>query len=531
MRRRLAPGMPSVPVPAQALALALALALVLGAGACALACAVRAAWADEGPVPIYQTLDELEGKSFAYVNGSVYDKYIQAAIPGTSESFFPTLTDAVTAVETGKVDAAVQRSYACELAVNRRGGTVALMDETVKDMQECYFFPKGSALRQPFDEQVRRFWEDGTIDELTRKWASADDSIKTLPAQDWDAPNGTLRFVTTGQLEPFSYLGAGGKATGYDVDLALLICRELGYRLSIQMIGMDGIVAGVQSGKADFGGTLTYTDERAQAVDFSESVMPVFVSIIVKARPAEGAAATDAGGGLLRGISESLRKTFVVEQRYKLILSGWGVTVLISVCSGVLGVLLALATVVLRSSGRSWAGTLVDGYQAILGGIPIAVVLMLLYYVVFGSIDVGGEVVSIIAFTLSFGATAGATMWTGVRSIDKVQTETGLLLGYSRADVFRKIVLPQAALRFLPQLSSQLVSLVKETSVVGFIAVQDLTRAGDLIRSRTMEAFFPLVAIAIIYFGLCRFLAWGLRKVVNRYMVENRPRVIKGVKL
>ncbi len=520
MRRRLTVGVLSV----------LVLAL------CACVWVVRTARADSEVVPIYQTLDELEGKSFAYVNGSVYDKYIQEKIPNTSESFFPTLTDAVTAVETGKVDAAVQRSYACELAVNRRNGTVALLPQTVKDMQECYFFPKGSELRGPFDEQIKRFWEDGTIDQLTEKWASADDSIKTLPAQDWDAPNGTLKFVTTGQLEPFSYLGVGDSATGYDVDLALLVCKELGYKLDIQMIGMDGIVAGVQSGKADFGGTLTYTDERAQAVDFSESVMPVYVSIIVKAKPAEGAAATTStsdgqDGGLLAGIGESFHKTFITENRWQLILSGLGITILISVCSGVLGILLAFLTVVLRNSGKSWAGKLVNGYHAILGGIPIAVVLMLLYYVVFGAIDLGGEVVSIIAFTLSFGATAGATMWTGVQSIDKVQTESGLILGYTHADVFRKIVFPQAALRFLPQLSSQLVSLVKETSVVGFIAVQDLTRAGDLIRSRTMEAFFPLVAIALIYFGLCRFLAWALGKLTSRYMVQNRPRVIKGVKL
>ncbi len=510
--------------------------LVLAIALCACIWVMRVAWANAEAMPAYQTLDELEGKSFAYVNGSVYDKYIQEKIPNTSESFFPTLTDAVTAVESGKVDAAVQRSYACQLAVNRRNGTVALLPQTVKDMQECYFFPKGSELRQSFDEQVKRFWEDGTIDELTKKWASADDSIKTLPEQDWDAPNGTLRFVTTGQLEPFSYLGIGDSATGYDVDLALLICKELGYKLDIQMIGMDGIVAGVQSGKADFGGTLTYTDERAKAVDFSESVMPVYVSIIVKAKPTEGdTAATSAGdgtdGGLLSGMFESFNKTFITENRWQLILSGLGVTILISVCSGVLGVLLAFLTVVVRNSGKSWAGTFVNGYHAILGGMPIAVVLMLLYYVVFGAIDVGGEVVSIIAFTLSFGATAGATMWTGVQSIDAVQTESGLILGYTRPEVFRKIVFPQAALRFLPQLSSQLVSLVKETSVVGFIAVQDLTRAGDLIRSRTMEAFFPLVAIALIYFALCRLLAWGLGKFVNRYMVQNRPRVIKGVKL
>ena len=94
------------------------------------------------------------------------------------------------------------------------------------------------------------------------------------------------------------------------------------------------------------------------------------------------------------------------------------------------------------------------------------------------------------------------------------------------------MVLPQAARRFTPLLVGQFVSLIKDTSVVGFIAVQDLTRVGDIIRARTMEAFFPLIAIAIIYFTLCRLIAWLLNKfVARRFELQEGARTIKGVEL
>ena len=105
-----------------------------------------------------------------------------------------------------------------------------------------------------------------------------------------------------------------------------------------------------------------------------------------------------------------------------------------------------------------------------------------------------------------------------------------MALGFTRKEVFRLIVFPQAARQFLPQLVGQFVSLTKDTAIVGgYIAVQDLTRASDLIRSRTMDAFFPLVSTAIIYFVFCRLLAFLLGKLSKRLDATNRPNKIEGI--
>ena len=474
--------------------------------------------------PAYKTLDELKGKKFAYVNGSVYNQSVQKKIKGTSEEFYPSLSECVAAVEAGKADAAVQLSYCCQLAINRRPGTVALLPEPVAKVSEGFFFPHGSKLKSQFNNIIKKFSKDGTLSKLEKKWVAAEESGKTLPKQDWDAPNGTLRFATSGVIEPFSYVSKGGKAKGYDIELAFLIARELGYHLKISTIPMDSIFAAVDTGKADFGGTLTKTPERASVCEFSEPVMPTTISVIVKSK--EAASQT----GFLQRIAASFKKTFIEEDRWMLILSGLGSTVLISVCAGVLGLLLGFGTVIARRSGVRFVGKIVDGYQTLMGGVPIVVILMLLYYVVFGSVDIAGEIVAIIAFTLAFGATAGSTMWTAVKGIDTIQEETGLALGYTRRQVFYKIIFPQARLQFTPQLMGQFISLVKDTAIVGYIAVQDLTRAGDLIRARTMEAFFPLVSTAIIYFIICLILGWILRRVAARLDITNNSKRIEGVK-
>jgi len=473
--------------------------------------------------PAYQSLDELSGKHFAYVNGSVYNQRVQERIEGTTEEFYPSLSECVAAVEAGKADAAVQLSYCCQLAVNRRPGTVALLPEPVAEVSEGFFFQHGSELTAQFNDIIKRFSEDGTLAKLEEKWVAADESGKTLPEQDWDAPNGTLKFATSGVIEPFSYVGEGGQPKGYDVELALLIAKELGYHLEVSTIPMDSIFAAVDTGKADFGGTLTKTPERASVCEFSEPVMPTTISVIVKSKEAASSA------GFMQKLVDSFQKTFIVESRWMLILSGLGVTVLISVFAGALGLLLGYGTVLARRSGVRFVGRIVDGYQALMGRIPIVVVLMLLYYVVFGALDIAGEIVAIIAFTLAFGATAGSTMWTAVGGIDTIQEETGLALGYTRQQVFSKIIFPQARQQFTPQLMGQFISLVKDTAIVGYIAVQDLTRAGDLIRARTMDAFFPLITTAIIYFLICLLLGRVLRRIAERLDVTNRPRKIEGV--
>lgn len=487
----------------------------------------RLAFAQEGgPEPIYQTLNELEGKRIAYITGSVYDQRVNAKVANTKSQYYPSLTDCVTAVENDKADAAVQVSYCCELLVNRRGGTVAMLPEYVDPVQEAFFFKYGNPLKDDFNKVIAKFYEDGTIDKLSAKWVNSDNANKTLPTQDWDAPNGTLKFATVGVAEPFSYVGEGGQILGYDVDLALLIAKELGYHLDVFTIPVDSIVASVQTGKADIGGTVTRTDERAKAVDFSEQVMPAYISVVVKAKEGSAAASSD---GFAQKIMASFQKTFIEGNRWQLILAGLGATALISILSGLFGTILGFFTVLARYSKIKWLNRVVNAYSVLMGRIPLVVFLLVLYYVVFGSMDVPGELVAIIGFTLAFGAVAGSTMWSAVSGIDAIQEETGLALGYERNQVFWKIIFPHAARLFMPQLLGQFVSLVKDTSIVGFISVQDLTRAMDLIRASTMEAFFPLITLAVIYFFVCWLLALVLERATARMSYERAPRKVRGV--
>jgi polar amino acid transport system substrate-binding protein len=165
-------------------------------------------------------------------------------------------------------------------------------------------------------------------------------------------------------------------------------------------------------------------------------------------------------------------------------------------------------------------------------GMPMVVLLMILYYVVFGSLAISGVAVAVIGFTLTFGASVFGLLKMGVGAVDNGQYEAAYALGYSNRRTFFRIILPQALPHVLPAYKGEIVGLIKATAIVGYIAVQDLTKMGDIVRSRTYEAFFPLIAVTVIYFvleGLIGFL-------VSRISVSFDPKrrksadILKGVK-
>lgn len=145
-------------------------------------------------------------------------------------------------------------------------------------------------------------------------------------------------------------------------------------------------------------------------------------------------------------------------------------------------------------------------YISVLRGTPVLVLLMLIFYVVFASVNINPVMVAVIAFGMNFAAYASEIFRTGIESVDRGQTEAGIAMGFTPLNTFRFIILPQALRHSLPVYKGEFISLVKMTSIVGYIAVQDLTKASDIIRSRTFDAFFPLVMVAILYF----MIAWVL---------------------
>lgn len=224
----------------------------------------------------------------------------------------------------------------------------------------------------------------------------------------------------------------------------------------------------------------------------------------------------------------SFEKTFIVDGRYRLFLQGLWVTIKITVIATLLGTALAFLQCMARRSKRAWLRYPAKVYIGIMQGTPILVVLLIAYYVVFTKLAIPGDVVAAIALALNFAAYAGEQMRSGVDGIDQGLLEAARALGFGRFHVFWKIIFPIATRRIMPVYKGEFISLLKTTSIVGYVAIQDLTKASDIVRGRTYEAFFPLIATAIIYLLTAHFLASGFAYLEYRLNPVNRRKRAKG---
>ncbi len=265
---------------------------------------------------------------------------------------------------------------------------------------------------------------------------------------------------------------------------------------------------------------------------------PASFELIVRAIPAENAgqktingfsdpkyARTGADGGCFASVKESFEKTFIREDRYMLFLEGICTTLLITVLSILFGTALGFGVFMLCRNGNPAANTITRFMVWLVEGMPVVVLLMILYYIIFAKVPISGTFVSVIGFTLVFGAQVYAMVRVGVATVDKGQAEAAYSLGYTDRRAFFRVVLPQAMPHIMPSYKGQIKALIKATAIVGYVAVQDLTKMGDIVRSRTYEAFFPLIAVAVIYFILSAI----LMSIVDRLELYVDPRKRKSL--
>ncbi len=216
-------------------------------------------------------------------------------------------------------------------------------------------------------------------------------------------------------------------------------------------------------------------------------------------------------GGWFAQIAESFHRTMIQDNRWQQILKGIGMTLLITAAAILIGSALGFFLCNASRGKNKTVIKLIAGFSWLIRGLPTVVLLMIMYYVVFGSTPVSGTAVSVISFSLIFGVTVCGLLTSGIRSVDRGQFEACIALGYTEKEGFRKLILPQAIRFSVPGFKNEIIALIKATSIVGYIAVQDLTKTGDIIRSSTYEAFFPLILTAVIYFVL----AWALVRIVD----------------
>ncbi len=214
-------------------------------------------------------------------------------------------------------------------------------------------------------------------------------------------------------------------------------------------------------------------------------------------------------------VTYTFYKCFIRENRYKLLLTGLQNTVRISLVSAALGIFIGFLLAVCSLSKNKYLKGIHKVYTDIIRGTPSVTQLMIIYFVIFATIDWPKWLIASIAFGVNSGAYVAEIIRAGILSVDIGQTEAGRSLGLNEQQTMFEIVVPQALKNIFPALGNEFITLIKETAIVGYIGLVDIQKAGDFIKSATYEAFMPLIGTAIIYFVIIKLLTLLLGKMEN----------------
>ena len=202
---------------------------------------------------------------------------------------------------------------------------------------------------------------------------------------------------------------------------------------------------------------------------------------------------------------EKLHETFIEGDRYMWLVEGFGNTLLITIGALLIGVVIGALIAVAKyfSDGNKklrFINWICDLYTTVIRGIPVTVLLLVFFYIILVSAD--GVIVAIIAFGINSGAYMAELIRSGLLAVDKGQMEAARSLGMSKGQAMRKIIFPQAIKNILPAIGNECIALLKETSVAGYVAITDLTRAATNIRNKTFDAVNPIIMLALVYLAL-----------------------------
>ena len=463
------------------------------------------------------------------VTGSASEPKVDAILDRAQKKRFVKVGDAILALKHGKVDAVVYNGAILDTALAENPQVLRILDEPLDYSDMCMALsPRTShaRLHEELEAFVSAKAADGSLAELYRRWA--EDRERAMPDMpEVEAPVGTLRVGTQGTLPPMSFY-RGDRLAGSNIELILRFAQEYRYAVEFRVEDLTAQLNDAEFGKIDLlDGSLYYTEERAQKVDFIRTPLqrtPVSVMVLV-----------DAGHkrGFIEGVLASGEKIFLREDRWKMILGGLKTTLILSAGTLALGTVLGFLFCLLKRS-RFWPlAALMNGFIALIDGTPIVLTMMICFYIVFDKTGLGEVAVAIIAFSIDFGCRVALTLDSGLNAVPQGEVEASNVMGFTPLQTFLNIQLPQAVDHVFPIYKSQVVAMIKSTSIVGYISIQDLTRVSDIIRSRTYEAFFSLVMTALIYFLIARACLMLLGRIGNRRDRRRRRRgdILKGIDL
>lgn len=462
-----------------------------------------------------RSVEDLSHARMASVISTLGEDYLEKHFPNSGAWYYDDMPGAVEALKTGRVDAVVT-VYPNALCVLNNNPGLALMPKALAHRGLSLVVAKGNvALRDSINRVIREMKADGTLDEFAGHWINTGDISQVRIDTDNVQSDKVLRIGLSATYPPFAFINAEGEIAGYEADMARCVAGRLGMRIELRSIKFSGMISALQAGTVDAIASMqSSADKSGLCAEFSEPYYEGDLVVIIR-----DPNATQIVHGEEDWWSEQksvVYSNLVEERRYLLIMDGLKTTILITLFAAVLGTLLGFMACFVRISENDFVHKAAEVYVAVLQGIPDVVWLMLCFYVIFVPMHLNAITVSIIAFAFKFSSVVAELLGTAIKGIGNGQMEAGLALGFSRSEVYRYIIIPQAARSALPSYLASFSELFKATAIVGIIAVTDLATAADIIRSRTFDAFFPLVVVSIIYF----ILGWVITFVFNRFILH-----------
>ena len=465
------------------------------------------------------TAADLRGKHVAHMSSDFHKMELLALEPGITFDPYSEYAFAIESLRKGKIDAiSLGRTYA-DIWMAKFPGEFKVAFEYADDVC-CFLLPKNSPLKRKLDAELRKMNAAGETAAIARKWIDGAKNGKPPAMPEFPLPPGgapKVRLACAAQAEPWCFVAGDkfGGLVGADIEIVRTVAQRLGWDLKPKIFSWGGMVDCVNAGRCEIANGGIYTAGRTfPTVDASEKYADERMCLLVR----DGSFRGDDSGlvAFAKSLKESFIRTFVTESRWRMLANGFGVTLLITFLAAILGTALAFPVWLARTSHLGIVSPLAKGYIAVLQGTPVLVLLMILFYIVFGKVDIDGIWVAVIGFGLNLSAYAGEMLRSGIESVPRGQTEAALALGYTKWRAFFRFVLPQAVRAILPVYRGELIGLLKMTSIVGYIAIGDLTKASDLVRSRTYESFFPIITTAFIYFVASWALAFALERLGRR---------------
>lgn len=474
------------------------------------------------------TYEDFFGKVFAVKTGTIYDGISANIMQAADTLFFEDYASIYEAIKAGRADAGM-RGYTAAY--------VSLFEDAYDDLaivaipEALHFNPVGAiSMSQDtidaFDAYLAEIRANGVYDEMYARWFDGltRDSIPDMPHIPLTGENGTLTVAISSDYMPFSFLGKDGVNMGFDIELATRFAAFCGMDITFVDMAFSGLLPYVVSGKADLAiSDIAITEERAKSVLFTEPYFRDLSAIIYREDfGAATAAAAPAQTGFVESLKTAIRRNLLTDNRWKMLVDGLATTMIISLLAQLAGTVLGcfLCWVLLRKS-QVVAG-LGRVYSGLIHGLPMVVLLMISYYIIFGKTDISAVLIAVCAFALVEAAGIAAILKGAIDTVDPVEIEAARSIGFTAFGAFRAVTLPQAIKRAMPAYCNGFIQLVKATAIVGYIAIQDLTRAGDIIRSRTYDAYFPLLFVALIYLLVTTLCVQLFKLIIKRINKEAR---------